>query len=111
MELLKEKTMEKVNKIIEWAKNYKSWGKKDYIKAGVIVVAVIVVIANIVSQEKTMLINIGKAVYKGVKNKDKKKKKSVTSIKTKDGFPIAGTGKPRSISKNFKKFFGFTDSR
>jgi|TARA_S200000501_G_scaffold356813_1_gene379866 hypothetical protein len=49
MELLKENIMEKVNKIIEWAKNYKSWGKKDYIKAGVIVVAVIVVIANIVS--------------------------------------------------------------
>ena len=47
MELLKEKTMEKINKIIEWAKNYKSWGKKDYIKAGVIVVAVIVVIANL----------------------------------------------------------------
>ena len=39
--------MEKVNKIIEWAKNYKSWGKKGYIKAGVIVVAVIVVIANL----------------------------------------------------------------
>ncbi len=97
MELLKENIMEKVNKIIEWAKNYKSWGKKDYIKAGVIVVAVIVVIANIVSQEKTMLINIGKAIYKGVKNKDKKKKK----------FPDAGTGKPRNI----KKFFGFTDSR
>ena len=108
MELLKENIMEKVNKIIEWAKNYKSWGKKDYIKAGVIVVAVIVVIANIVSQDITMVLIIAKKV----KDKaNKKSKKSVTSIKTKDGFPIAGTGKPRSTFKNFKKFFGFTDSR
>ena len=29
MELLKEKTMEKINKIIEWVKNYDSWAKKD----------------------------------------------------------------------------------
>tara|TARA_A100000164_G_C21314911_1_gene499376 strand:+ start:144 stop:293 length:150 start_codon:yes stop_codon:yes gene_type:complete len=49
MELLKENIMEKVNKIIEWAKNYKSWGKKDYIKAGVIAVAIIVIIFNIIS--------------------------------------------------------------
>jgi hypothetical protein len=41
--------MEKVNKIIEWAKNYKSWGKKDYIKAGVIVVIVLAVIISIFS--------------------------------------------------------------
>ena len=47
MELLKEKIMEKVNKIIEWAKNYKSWGKKDYINASVVGVAVIVVRANL----------------------------------------------------------------
>ena len=53
-------------------------------------------------------------IAKKLKDKvNKKNKKSVTSIKTKDGFPIAGTGKPRSFKpfKNFKKFFGFTDSR
>ena len=49
MELLKEKIMEKVNKIIEWVKNYESWAKKDYIKAGVIVVIVLAVIISIFS--------------------------------------------------------------
>tara|TARA_R100000231_G_scaffold130960_1_gene102817 strand:- start:490 stop:639 length:150 start_codon:yes stop_codon:yes gene_type:complete len=49
MELLKEKIMEKVNKIIEWVKNYDSWAKKDYIKAGVIVVIVLAVIISIFS--------------------------------------------------------------
>ena len=49
MELLKEKTMEKINKIIEWVKNYDSWGKKDYIKAGVVVVIFLAVVINIFS--------------------------------------------------------------
>ena len=49
MELLKEKIMEKVNKIVEWVKNYDSWAKKDYIKAGVIVVIVLAVIVSIFS--------------------------------------------------------------
>jgi hypothetical protein len=49
MELLKEKIMEKINKIIEWVKNYDSWAKKDYIKAGVIVVIVLAVIISIFS--------------------------------------------------------------
>jgi len=49
MELLKEKIMEKVNKIIEWVKNYDSWAKKDYIKAGVIVVIVLAVVISIFS--------------------------------------------------------------
>ena len=47
MELLKEKIMEKINKIVEWVKNYDSWAKKDYIKAGVIVVIVLAVIISI----------------------------------------------------------------
>tara|TARA_R100000697_G_scaffold74834_1_gene87156 strand:- start:395 stop:568 length:174 start_codon:yes stop_codon:yes gene_type:complete len=53
-------------------------------------------------------------IAKKIKDKAKKKdKQSIRSRKTKDGFPIAGTGKPRSFKpfKNFKKFFGFTDSR
>ena len=49
MELLKEKTMEKINKIVEWVKNFDSWAKKDYIKAGVIVVIVLAVIISIFS--------------------------------------------------------------
>ena len=49
MELLKENIMEKVNKIIEWVKNYDSWAKKDYIKAGVIEVIVLAVIISIFS--------------------------------------------------------------
>ena len=49
MELLKEKIMEKVNKIIEWVKNYDSWAKKDYIKAGVIVIIVLAVVISIFS--------------------------------------------------------------
>ena len=49
MELLKEKIMEKINKIVEWIKNYDSWAKKDYIKAGVIVVIVLAVIISIFS--------------------------------------------------------------
>ena len=49
MEMLKEKIMEKVNKIIEWVKNYDSWAKKDYIKAGVIVVIVLAVVISIFS--------------------------------------------------------------
>ena len=49
MELLKEKTMEKINKIVEWVKNYDSWAKKDYIKAGVIVVIALAVIISIFS--------------------------------------------------------------
>jgi|TARA_Y100000816_G_C25645953_1_gene343647 hypothetical protein len=49
MELLKEKIMEKINKIVEWVKNYDSWAKKDYIKAGVIVVIVLAVIISIFS--------------------------------------------------------------
>ena len=49
MELLKEKIMEKINKIVEWVKNYDSWAKKDYIKAGVIVVIVLAVIVSIFS--------------------------------------------------------------
>ena len=49
MELLKEKIMEKVNKIIEWVKNYDSWAKKDYIKAGVIGVIVLAVVISIFS--------------------------------------------------------------
>ena len=49
MELLKEKTMEKINKIVEWVKNYDSWAKKDYIKAGVIVVIVLAVVISIFS--------------------------------------------------------------
>ena len=49
MELLKEKIMEKINKIIEWVKNYDSWAKKDYIKAGVIVVIVLAVVISIFS--------------------------------------------------------------
>ena len=49
MELLKEKTMEKINKIVEWVKNYESWAKKDYIKAGVIVVIVLAVVISIFS--------------------------------------------------------------
>ena len=49
MELLKEKIMEKINKIVEWVKNYDSWAKKDYIKAGVIVVIVLAVVISIFS--------------------------------------------------------------
>ena len=49
MELLKEKIMEKINKIVEWVKNYDSWAKKDNIKAGVIVVIVLAVIISIFS--------------------------------------------------------------
>ena len=49
MELLKENIMEKINKIIEWVKNYDSWAKKDYIKAGIIVVIVLAVIISIFS--------------------------------------------------------------
>ena len=49
MELLKEKIMKKINKIVEWVKNYDSWEKKDYIKAGVIVVFVLAVIISIFS--------------------------------------------------------------
>ena len=49
MELLKEKIMEKINKIIEWVKNYDSWAKKDYIKAGVIGVIVLAVVISIFS--------------------------------------------------------------
>ena len=49
MELLKEKIMEKINKIVEWVKNYDSWAKKDRIKAGVIVVIVLAVIISIFS--------------------------------------------------------------
>ena len=49
MELLKENIMEKINKIIEWVKNYDSWAKKDYIKAGIIVVVVLAVIISIFS--------------------------------------------------------------
>ena len=49
MELLKEKIMEKINKIVEWVKNYDSGAKKDYIKAGVIVVIVLAVIISIFS--------------------------------------------------------------
>ena len=47
MELLKEKIMEKINKIVEWVKNYDSWAKKDYIKAGVIGVIVLAVVISI----------------------------------------------------------------
>ena len=39
----------KINKIIEWVKNYDSWGKKDYIKAGVVVVIFLAVVINIFS--------------------------------------------------------------
>ena len=49
MELLKENIMKKINKIIEWVKNYDSWAKKDYIKAGVIVIIVLAVIISIFS--------------------------------------------------------------
>ena len=49
MELLKEKIMKKINKIVEWVKNYDSWAKKDYIKAGIIVVIVLAVIISIFS--------------------------------------------------------------
>ena len=49
MELLKEKTMEKINKIVEWVKHYDSWAKKDYIKAGVSGVIVLAVIISIFS--------------------------------------------------------------
>ena len=49
MELLKEKIMKKINKIVEWVKNYDSWAKKDYIKAGVIVVIVLAVVISIFS--------------------------------------------------------------
>ena len=49
MELLNENIMKKINKIIEWVKNYDSWAKKDYIKAGVIVVIVLAVIISIFS--------------------------------------------------------------
>ena len=49
MELLKEKTMEKINKIVEWVKNYDSWAKKDYIKAGVIGIIVLAVVISIFS--------------------------------------------------------------
>ena len=49
MELLKEKTMKKINKIVEWVKNYDSWAKKDYIKAGVIGVIVLAVVLSIFS--------------------------------------------------------------
>ena len=49
MELLKEKIMEKINKIVEWVKNYDSWAKKDYIKAGVIVIIVLAVVISIFS--------------------------------------------------------------
>jgi uncharacterized protein YpmB len=41
--------MKKINKIIEWVKNYDSWAKKDYIKAGIIVVIVLAVIISIFS--------------------------------------------------------------
>ena len=47
MELLKENIMEKVNKIIEWCKNYQSWTKKDYIKAGAVVIIFLAVVINI----------------------------------------------------------------
>ena len=49
MELLKENIMKKINKIIEWVKNYDSWAKKDYIKDGIIVVVVLAVIISIFS--------------------------------------------------------------
>ena len=49
MDLLKEKIMDKINKIVEWVKNYDSWAKKDYIKAGVIGVIVLAVVISIFS--------------------------------------------------------------
>ena len=48
MELLKEKIMDKLNKVVAWCKDYKNWSKKDYIVVAAGVIAVIVVIANIV---------------------------------------------------------------
>tara|TARA_E500000178_G_scaffold356511_1_gene434977 strand:+ start:5610 stop:5753 length:144 start_codon:yes stop_codon:yes gene_type:complete len=42
---------------------------------------------------------IAKAIYDKTK---KKKKKSITDLKTKDGYPLAGTGKPRMKKKKNK---------
>ena len=43
---------------------------------------------------------IAKAIYDKTK---KKKKKSITDLKTKDGYPLAGTGKPRMKKNKNKK--------
>ena len=42
---------------------------------------------------------IAKAIYDKTK---KKKKKPLTGFKTKDGYPLAGTGKPRMKKKKNK---------
>jgi|TARA_R100001082_G_scaffold109712_1_gene87533 hypothetical protein len=41
--------MEKINQIINWAKNYQNWEKKDYIKVAVVAVIVIAAIISIFS--------------------------------------------------------------
>jgi|TARA_R100001510_G_scaffold43296_1_gene39748 hypothetical protein len=39
--------MEKINALVEWVKNYPSWTKKDYIKAAIAVIAVVVIVGSI----------------------------------------------------------------
>jgi len=39
--------MEKINQLVEWVKDYPSWTKKDYIKAAIAVIVVIVIVGSI----------------------------------------------------------------
>ena len=39
--------MEKFNQLVEWVKDYPFWTKKDYIKAAVAVIVVIVIVGSI----------------------------------------------------------------
>jgi len=39
--------MEKINALVEWVKDYQSWTKKDYIKAGIAVIVVVVIVGSI----------------------------------------------------------------
>jgi len=39
--------MKKINDIVQWAKNYPNWTKKDYIKATIVVVLTVMVIGSI----------------------------------------------------------------
>lgn len=39
--------MEKFNQLVEWVKDYSFWTKKDYIKAAIAVIVVIVIVGSI----------------------------------------------------------------
>jgi|TARA_R110000744_G_scaffold101854_4_gene196180 hypothetical protein len=39
--------MNKINNIVQWAKNYPNWTKKDYIKAAIVVVLIVMVVGSI----------------------------------------------------------------